>query len=113
VDGTTDVVNEVVVVVVEAVEAGIPDEAVTGEVVVVVGESNGKPIEPLLSVVPVVTTGTLVAGAEVAGTFEAFFFFLADGFATGFRTTRTGVAFDAVAFEAKATLTGTNDGTLT
>jgi hypothetical protein len=109
VDGTTDVVNEVVVVVVavEAVEVGIPVEAVPREVVIV-GESNGKPSEPLLTKVLVVTTGTLVVGAEVAGTFAGVFFFLADGFATGFRTTRTGAAF-----EAKARLTGSNDGTLT
>ena len=81
--------------VVAVVDIAGPANSVTGvKVVVLTGAvSKGKPIDPALIEVGLVTVGALVPGTDEPG-FENgdFFFFLADGFATGLRTTRTGVA---------------------
>jgi hypothetical protein len=66
------------------------------EVVVVTAVvSKGKAIDPALTEVPCVTGTLVVVTAEEVLEGVVFLFFLADGFATGLRTTRTWV--DALA----------------
>jgi hypothetical protein len=91
--GTTeDVAADGEVAEVVVVEVVAPELEVV--VVTAVG-SKGKAIDPALTEVPGVTGTLVVVTAEGVLAGVVFLFFLADGFATGLRTTRTWV--DALA----------------
>jgi hypothetical protein len=82
----------------EVAEVASVVEVVAPEIEVVVVTavvSKGKAIDPALTEVPCVTGTLVVVTAEEVLEGVVFLFFLADGFATGLRTTRTWV--DALA----------------